>query len=122
MMSMRWLLTMSLMVSVGTACADGPADNQPDKVRRIPPDGVAVPDADRAELKTGCEELAKEIESLRAGLNGKPALLDLLPDVEVYHKAVWWALSYNEFFDKEVAREVQKARTLLKQGMDRAKQ
>src|SRR5262249_51459870 len=64
-------------------------------------------------------------------LKGKPALLDLLPDVQVYHKAVDWALRYNEFFGtketptaKELTskKEVAIARALLKQGMERAAQ
>src|SRR5207253_870346 len=52
-------------------------------------------------------------------LKGKPALLDLLPDVQVYHKAVDWALRYDEFFD---VREFATARRLLQQGQERARQ
>ena len=44
------------------APADGPLDNQPDKVRPIPPPGVKIADADRAELQKGVAELGKEIE------------------------------------------------------------
>src|SRR2546429_5545783 len=99
-------------------CADGPSDNLADKVRRIPPPGIKVPDTDRAELEAGVAELGGEIESLRGELKGKPALLDLLPDAQIYHKAVDWALSYDEF---NKSNEVQVARTLLQQGAERAK-
>jgi len=51
--------------------ADGPSDNLPEKVRRIPPPGIKVPDADRVELESGAAELGKEIEALRAELKAK---------------------------------------------------
>jgi hypothetical protein len=88
-MTMRTLAIALLLSAVGTA--DGERDNQEDNVRRIPPPGVAVPDADKSELAAGVEALGKEIDALRAELKGKPAL-DLLPDVQIYHKAVKWAL------------------------------
>ena len=52
-------------------------------------------------------------------MKGKPALLELLPDVQIYHNAVRYALKHNEFFN---AREVPVAKKLLQQGMERAKQ
>jgi pimeloyl-ACP methyl ester carboxylesterase len=100
-----------------SALADGPADNMADKVRRIPPPGIAISDADRAELTDATAKLAKEIEALRGELKAKPALLELLPDVEVYHKAVDWALRYDEFFK---TNETRAARALLVLGMERA--
>jgi pimeloyl-ACP methyl ester carboxylesterase len=115
----RWLLCLALLAAASLARADGPGDNLPDKVRSVPPPGIAVPDADRAELQAGADALEKQIDELRTALKGKPALLGLLPDVQVYHKAVDWALRYNEFFN---AREIPVARALLKQGMDRAAQ
>jgi len=98
--------------------ADGPSDNLPDKVRRIPPPGIKIPDADRIELERGVAELGSQIESLRGELKGKPALLDLLPDAQIYHKAVDWALRYDEFYK---TNEAQFARTMLILGQDRAK-
>jgi hypothetical protein len=43
----------------------------------------------------------------------------LLPDVQIYHNAVRYALTYNEFFNN---KEIAVARDLLKQGMERAGQ
>ena len=96
--------------------ADGPSDNLPDKVRRIPPPGIRIADADRAELEAAAADLGKDVESLRGDLKG--ALRDLLPDVQIYHKAVDWALRYDEFYK---SNEVQVARTLLQQGKERAR-
>jgi hypothetical protein len=99
--------------------ADGPKDNITENVRRIPPPGIKVPDVDRQVLQAGVDQLGREIEKLRAALKEKPALLELLPDVQVYHKAVDWALRYDEFYKDT---EIGVARGLLKQGMERAQQ
>jgi pimeloyl-ACP methyl ester carboxylesterase len=115
--SARSVVLVVLLALPAAACADGPADNLPNKVRRIPPPGIAVPDAERQALKAGVEELGKEIESLRKDLKGNPKLLALLPDVQVYHKAVDWALRYDEFY---TPAEIRTAHALLKQGMERA--
>ncbi|MEO7319783.1 MAG: prolyl oligopeptidase family serine peptidase, partial [Chthoniobacteraceae bacterium] len=68
---------------------------------------------------TGVAALGKEIESLRAALKTKPGLLALLPDVQVFHNAVRYALDYNEFFD---AKQFLIAKDLLALGMTRAKE
>jgi hypothetical protein len=117
--SARWLVLVAPLLFPLAARADGPADNLPDKVRRVPPPGIDVPAGERQELQAGVEELGKEIDGLRAALKGKPQLLELLPDVQVYLKAVDWALRYNEFYKPA---EFKTAHTLLKEGMERAKQ
>ena len=68
-------------------------------------------------LTAGADALAKDIEALRGSLKSKPALLDLLPDVQIYHKAVDWALRHDEFYS---TNEVAVARDLLKRGGERA--
>jgi hypothetical protein len=107
---MRCSLTAAIVLAtVSLAAAE---------VRRIPPPGVAIPEADRAELQAGVEALGKEIGTLRSELAAKPQLLALLPDVQIFHKAVDWALRYDEFMD---VKEVPKAKALLATGMERAK-
>src|ERR1043166_5041148 len=81
---------------------------------RVPLPGIAIAEKDRAELRAGVDALAREINSLRSS-----GQRELLPDVEIFHKAVDWALRYDEFYR---SNEVGLARTLLKQGMERAKQ
>lgn len=99
--------------------ADGPKDNLPDNVRPIPPKGVAVPESDLKELRAGLDELRKELDALPEALKSKPALLELVPDAEVYHKAVRYAVEYGEFFN---LKEVPVAKKLLAQGLQRAKE
>lgn len=120
-----------LLAAAAFARADGPRDNLPDNVRPVPPPGVAIPAEDRAELRAGVEALGQEIDALRTALQGRPALLDLLPDVRIFHKAVRTALTYNEFLGpnrtpaearQTAQRQVAVARALLKQGRERAAQ
>jgi predicted peptidase len=105
-------------ITVCAAQADGPGDNVADKVRPVPPPGVAIPDATRKELEAAVAELGRIIETLRADLKDKPALLDLVPDVQIYHNAARYALTYNEFFN---AKEFDVAIRLLTQGVQRAR-
>ena len=88
-MTTRPALLASLLATA-IAFADGPTDNVSEKVRPVPPPGVAVPNDVRAELRSGCDELAKSIADLRTSLKSKPDQLALLPDVEIFHKAVDW--------------------------------
>jgi len=77
--------------------------------RPIPPPGIQVQAADRADLQSGLDQLHGRVEALR----GNP----LIADVEIYEKAVHWALEYDEFF-KPV--EIARAKDLLKEGLARA--
>ena len=94
--------------------ADGPADNKAQNVRRIPPAGVPVPDDKRAALTAETEKLGAVLAELAKSPATKQAWL---PDVLIFHKAVDWALKYDEFFnDKQFAT----AAELLKEGFSRA--
>jgi pimeloyl-ACP methyl ester carboxylesterase len=106
-----------LLLCTGLLRADGPADNVVDRARPIPPPGIALPPRDRDELQKGVDALGQDIENLRKHLAGKPGLLQLLPDVQVFHNAVRYALAYNEFFD---LKEIPVAREILLQGGKRA--
>src|SRR4051794_6591382 len=107
------LLAALAALAVGPAAADGPKDNLPDNVRPIPPKGIDVPAADLAELKKQLAGFQAQIRELKIALKAKPGLQELLPDVEVYEKAVRYAVEYGEFFSP---KEVAAAKGLLKQG------
>ena len=70
------------------------------------------------ELEEGVSVLTQTIDALRRELLSKPALLDLLPDVQIFHRAVQNALAFDEFFS--ITNEVPAARDMLRQGLDRA--
>jgi dienelactone hydrolase len=78
---------------------------------------VKVPEEIRAELGSGVKALGGDIAKLRADVATKPELLRLLPDVEIFHKAVDWALRYDEFFN---TNQFKTARALLQEGAARA--
>src|SRR6266850_836302 len=80
----------------------------------MPPPGPQPSEEDRKQLQAGLNELGKQIEALRKELKDRPALLELLPDVEIFHKAVRFPLEYGEMCD------VPKARKALDTGMKRA--
>lgn len=117
-MNPRTLHFLMFSLSLASTLADGPADNVPDKVRPVPPPGIAIAESDRVELTSAMDGLAAEIESLSSGLANRPALISLLPDVKIFHKAVHDAVKHNEFYK---TNEVQIARRLLEQGWERAK-
>jgi hypothetical protein len=88
------------------------------EIKRIPPPGVQVPPADRQQLEAGVNELEQQIASLRDKYKSNPAMLDLLPDVEIYYNAVHYALKYDEFF---TPRDIPAGKKLLSEGMERTK-
>lgn len=98
-----------------TAFADGPADNIPADVRRIPKLGIDVPADVRAGLESGLAELKQAIDEL----NVKPdaTTVQYLPDVEIYYKAVHDALKYQEFF---APNEFATAKEWIIHGLNRA--
>jgi hypothetical protein len=116
-MKTNWLVGLICLLCGSVVRADGLADNVPEKVRPVPPPGIAISEADRAELRAGVAELGKEIDSLRTELKSKPAMLELLPDVQIFHNAVRYALNYDEFYK---TNQTQVARDFLKQAHERA--
>ena len=78
---------------------------------RLPPAGIEIPAAARAELTAGAAALAADLASLRAELatRSNPELVELTPDAEIFHKAVDWALRHDEFFDLKHIAAAQRA-------------
>ena len=107
---MRLLPALALLAFTASAFAQ----NAPQK---IPPAGIAVSDADRAALTAGAAALQSEMVALNRKLDAK--LLALLPDVEIFHKAVSWSLADNTFY---TPKEIAFAKHLLTEGRERAKQ
>lgn len=117
-MSRQPIALLAFVFVAALAYADGPLDNIVDKVRPVPPPGIKVPQEAYNDLKKGVVALGNEISDLRKSLAKKPALLELLPDVQIYYNAVYYALKYDEFHsDKEFLA----AKVLLSKGHDRAK-
>jgi predicted esterase len=97
--------------------ADGPKDNIPTDVRPIPPLGINIPEDKRAELQAGLDALRSAIDEAAAAQAKHPRLDLLVPDLEVYWKAVDWALRHNEVHKEN---ELKAAAELLEEGARRA--
>lgn len=106
-------LMASIFVS-GHLLADGPADNNPATVRRIPKLGVEVPVEQKATIQAGLADLRAAIDKLRK--QNLPGANELLPDVEIFYKAVHDALEYQEFFDP---KEIDATKPLLTEAWNR---
>ena len=117
----RWLCCLSLWV-FATAFppemlrADGPADNAADKVRRVPPPGIALPQAVQDELGAGVQRLGVDLTAAKERWAQNPLRLRQWADVAVLHKSVDWALRHQEFFK---TNEIDAARQQLKTGSER---
>lgn len=107
-------IVMSVVI-VGNTFGDGPADNQPQNVRPIPPPGIAIPPESRDALEASLKQLEAKIETLRGSKD--PNIQRYLPDVEIFPRAVSIALAEDGFFD---AADVERAQAVLKEGLGRA--
>ena len=86
---------------------------------RVPAVGIEIPEYTRLALRERTDALGQAIDQLRDQLTETPPLLRFLPDVQVYHKAVDWALRHRLFFKES---EFKTAEELLAEGTERAKQ
>src|SRR5258708_25808608 len=96
---MDFLMNLSLPVILILSSA------QAAEIKPVPPPGVVVPAADRAELEAGLARLGHSIDKIRYH--------PLAPDVIIFHNAVRYALQYDEFFKPT---EIAHAKELLRQG------
>jgi len=74
----------------------------------IPPAGVAVPDTDQRQLRAGLARLATRMEAYKTNPH--------IADVQIFHKAVRYALEGNEFFSAE---DIFRGKELLRMGNER---
>jgi pimeloyl-ACP methyl ester carboxylesterase len=77
------------------------------ETNRVPPIGIPISAEDRSALTAGLKEFESELRKIEA-----------TPDVQIFYKAVDWALRYDEFYH---SNEIAAAHKLIEHGMDRAK-
>jgi dienelactone hydrolase len=113
-------LSLAAFAFAITAHAQAPAATTlPPPPKKIPALGISLTDVDRAELTAGAIALRTEIDALTRDLASEPRLLALLPDVEIFEKAVAWSLDDDTFFS---TKEIAFAKKLLAEGRERAAQ
>lgn len=111
------LLPLALLAQAPAEAPAGP----PPPAKRLPPAGITIPADARTELTAGAAALRADLDALAGELAAKKnvRLAALLPDIEVLHKAVDWALRYDEFFD---AKQLDVAGRVLALGRERVAQ
>jgi len=111
---MRSQLALAALLLLPLASfADGPADNQPDNVRRIPKLGIEPSKDDKiyAYLLQRLDALGKQIDRIRNS-NDDP-LKAWLTDIEVLYRAAKNAIDHQEFFAPD---EIRKAQILVNEA------
>jgi hypothetical protein len=86
-------------------------------VKQAPPPGIDVPPDMARELRASLNNLNAEITALERTVDSRTR--SFLPDIQVFHKAVSYALVYNEFFK---AAEFENAKQQLAAGLQRSHQ
>ncbi len=83
---------------------------------KSPPAGIVLADKDKTELLAGAMKLQADVEALKKpGVLGKD-VAGYVPDVEIFSKAVLWAVELNEIYS---IKQVADAKNLLKVGNER---
>ena len=114
----------SIIVALGLAAAalgqaDEPAKPLVAKTPRVPAPGIELPGDVHTQLRAHTNALGQAIDALAKQHADTPPLLRYLPDVQVFHKAVDWALKDQIFFRQS---ELETAEELLVTGSERAAQ
>ncbi len=108
-MTRRPLAALCLLAGLSApAVADGPADNVPATVRRIPQLGISLKPEVRKELETGLADLKALLDDKKTRIADARRTEAL-----VYSRAIQNALTYQEFF---VEQDIAKARDLIAAG------
>jgi pimeloyl-ACP methyl ester carboxylesterase len=113
----KFIATFLVVLCVASSYADGPQDNIADKVRQIPPPGIELNAEVRGDLHAELTALKSQVASLDQRRDARTAAL--LPDVEVFARAVDQALRFNELFAEG---DILRTRQVLAEGRRRAEQ
>ena len=109
------MMSMLASIAINTALADGPRDNLPDQVRRVPQLGIELPASKRGQLQAGLKLLAEKLRRVKQ--SDDAVVRSHVPDVEIYYRAAHDALEYQEFFKP---KEIDDALALLRRGIELA--
>jgi pimeloyl-ACP methyl ester carboxylesterase len=85
---------------------------------RVPPFGISLSAEDRGALTNGLKAFDAELKKLDRAITKTSASARFLPEVQIFYKAVNWAVAYDEFYR---TNEIAAAHKLIEQGIERAK-
>ena len=109
-----WTLLAAVLVSARPASADETLPPIKPIERLLPPKGVDIGKVEREKLEARLAALTKAIKSIK---DAKQVAAGLWPDVEIYPKAVRWALDFDEFYDAK--KDIAKAHAALDTAQQR---
>ena len=113
----RHLLPFVVVAAAVTpACADGPQDNIPSKVRPIPKIGIELSEAQKASFEEQMANFKAALDQLRVKKDRR--VQELLPDIEIFYRAVRTNFDHRELFGK---RDLQNAGVVIAEGRGRAR-
>lgn len=95
----------------------GPRVNSASLPRR-PPEGISIPQEIKSKLEKETAELGREIDQWVSAGKGKAEFIELLPDVEIFQKAVRYAIEDNIFYKPD---DFAAASRLLAEGKERVR-
>jgi hypothetical protein len=105
-----------LLLLIPLLCGAALSTPAQQSTKRLPPPGIAVPGEVRARLGAKLERLQRELAAIeRAGISDHD--MRWWPDLQIYEKAVRYALEHNEFFR---TNEFAVADKTLDEGLRRA--
>jgi pimeloyl-ACP methyl ester carboxylesterase len=110
---MRWFLGIAVLFHLFIVFASAQSN-----ANRVPPFGIALSAEDRGALTNELRAFDTELKKLdRAGTKNSTSAR-FLPEVQIFYKAVNWAVKYDEFYR---TNEIAAAHKLIEQGVERAK-
>ena len=118
----RLSLLVTLVFSSSASSFDKDEQDSSDLVEKsplVPLVGINIPENIYRSLEQKSEIFGKKIDQLRIQHKKNPALLKLIPDVQVFHKAIDWGLRHKNFYE---VNEFKIAENLLQEGNTRATQ
>ena len=107
-------LFLGFLASGASSRADGPSDNISENVRPIPPKGIELPSEKRSAIEVELAKLKSLVAELSESKDQK--IQELLPDVEIFYRAVRLALDEDGFFEPA---DFDRALELIEQGIAR---
>ena len=102
-----FILAFAALLFALPCFADGLGDNNPAKVRQVPPPGIQLPEGTRKRLRQELEKIEAQIEKVRTLNAGS------IPDVEIFTRGVRTVFENDEFFTH---KDVEAAFELLKEA------
>ncbi len=115
---MRFVSVLLVVLGpISATLADGPKDNHPDNVRAVPPVGMELDAATEQQLLKRLQPIEDGIARLRNS-HQPPKTIELLPDVEIFTRAIRGAIEHREFYSKNDVKHAEELLTIAAERLE----